>query len=155
MAQSCPGWPWGGFSLAVDPELGVLVAAGFITGAGTGAVVCTEGAVVLPGALFNGAPTEISHLWPGKPCSGFNPAPAVIAGVWLTGTGLTPLLLGARSTAELLDGMVVMAGEAAFKLSFAGIMLESLTGASLPPQLLKPTALIRSAAIIDLFIGCI
>jgi hypothetical protein len=130
--------------------VGVLVGAGVITGAGAGAVVCTAGAAVFPAGLFNGAPTEISHLWPGKPCSGFKPV-----GIWLAGAGLTPLLLGARSTAELLDGMVVMAGEAAFKLSFAGIMLASLTGASLPPQLLKPTALIRSAAIIDLFIGCI
>jgi hypothetical protein len=141
----------------------VLVGAGVITGAVTGAVtsavtgavVCTEGAAVFPGGLFNGAPTEISHLWPDKPCSGFKPALAVIAGVWFTGTGFTPLLLGARSTAEPLDGMVVMAGETGLKLSFAGIMLVSLTGASLPPQLLKPTALIRSTAIIDLFIGCI
>jgi hypothetical protein len=135
--------------------VGVLVGAGVITGAGAGAVVCTEGAAVFPGGLFNGAPTEISHLWPGKPCAGFKPAPAVIAGFWFTGTGFTPLLLGARSTAEPLDGIVVMAGETGLKLSFAGIMLVSFTGASLPPQLLKPTALIRSAVIIDLFIGCI
>ena len=31
------------------------------------------GAVVLdPGLLSSGAPTAISHLWPGCPCAGFN-----------------------------------------------------------------------------------
>ena len=35
-----------------------------------GAVVTVVGAA---GLLFNGAPTAISHRWPGSPCGGFMP----------------------------------------------------------------------------------
>ena len=37
-------------------------------------VAVTEGVApgVSPAAEFSGAPTAMSHLWPGLPCSGFN-----------------------------------------------------------------------------------
>src|SRR5690349_19733914 len=76
--QSWPGWPCEGFSLA--PVLSVGSAFHMAKESSADKVLATIGVVgvtvgvelLLAGALFNGAPTAMSHLWPGWPWEGFN-----------------------------------------------------------------------------------
>jgi len=129
IAQSCPGWPCGGF---IPSAVGVTVAAGACTGAGDevmvgaglppgvdnapdGGVTTCVGAGAAPAGEFNGAPTAISQRWPGSPCAGFSPAVwpwaagAVMPGPSVTGDVVTDMFPASSAGIESIDNGSVKA----------------------------------------------
>ena len=120
-------------------------AAGCIETGEAAGVVFTD-VVVFDGAAFNGAPTAISHRWPGCPWAGLSPAPVALpAGTAAFNTGVLDctIFCMAAALSETGTGVVTAAGDALLaKLLSNGTLVSALESELLQELNRKPVTII-------------